>query len=140
MPNDFIERLPVEPPVRESLRTLGYDSPEALSGALEASREAFEAHYGTSVVQQIGRGLQEARGIEPRAHAVPGEKDRYSLGARIERTSAEGLPKTFDVGTRDRLFDELSRLERQSPKTPAIRQRIEELAGRITELVESGNR
>jgi hypothetical protein len=138
MVSEFLSNLDLSPDEREKLAGLAASTPAAVLAMRRAAPEAFDGLFGKERADQIAAALEDQLTPEEKqrlASRVP--VTQFSLGANLETPPSELPPPQFDIGQRDRIFDEIQELrELKSPSAEQSKRKIE-LEQRLSALLES---
>jgi hypothetical protein len=137
MATSFLDQLPLPDKERAKLAGLGATGPAALLGMMAAAPESFDRLLGKACAQELRRALNDLVTESERALLATPPPPVRARGAIVDRPAPPIAPPRYDVAERDRLFAELQALRRQENPAPATRERIADLEGRLTAMLET---
>lgn len=135
MAQDYLESLSLSDEDKAKLQSMGMQSPFALLSIIKASPDAFEAFMGKEKTAQLAQEL-EAKLSEDERSLLETPLPLRKTGAIIDRERPPLRTPSYDIGERDRLFDELQALRQRPEKTSALGKRIAELEERLNALLQ----
>ena len=133
--NSYLDDLPLAPDEKAKLQNLAAESPAALLSMMRANRAAFEEYLGARRIDAISALLNEKiNRQERRILETPFREDR-GFGAIVGKPAPVIKSPDYDIEERDRLFEELQRLEKQDTSSDQVRHKINNLTERLNKLL-----
>lgn len=136
MCDNYLENLPLSAEEKAKVASLGAPSAAALLAMVRASPEAFDSYLGSDRARELAAALEASISEHERAVVDAPVPWFPATGAIIGKKAPLLRPPRYDVAERDRLFEQLQRLQRQSNSSPETRRRIAELEQRLNALLE----
>ena len=134
---DYLENLSLSDEEKAKILHLGVSSGVELLAMMRASPQAFKGFLGDDRFDELSSTLEASLDDRERAILDRPTENFKATGAIIDREPPTIEPPQYDIGERDRLFDQLQQLRSQRDSSPETKQRIAEIEDRLNNLLEN---
>jgi hypothetical protein len=129
----YLDDLPITPDAKGKLADLAAPDPMALLSLIEANPTAIDKLLGPDVARSVTEELVRMLGDKRGSMAAPLPKDR-SLGAVVDAPAPKLRELPYDLGERERLFQELE-FWRSHAEAPEAEEKIDSLTNELESLL-----
>jgi len=133
-----LEELPLTTEEKEKIDALGVPDAAALLAMIRAAPVALETFLCADRIRELKDLLERSLSAKERG-VLEAPPPRFPIsGAVLDRNPPTLRPPSYDVETRDRLFEELQSLRRKGDSSPDTKRQIAQLERSLNALLENG--